>query len=194
VICCWGDAGRHSPRVRAGSPWATTPRRDRDRRLDLAYLRTEIGLELLDCDISDGLTARQGQLARLDLTGSAVGHHQANEPALNGDALTVTGALSLVGVHAASSSVEGTICLRGCHVGGHLRLPGAIVTNQFGPALHADHLTVDRSAPGHNTRQRYLLAAKHYLRAGHQRRRRHRPNPRLGIRHLIRRWIHRRRS
>ena len=42
-------------------------------RLDLDYLQTGIGLALLECTIGDGITAKQGRLARLDLTGSIVG-------------------------------------------------------------------------------------------------------------------------
>ena len=115
-------------------------------RLDLDYLSTDIGLELLDCTIRDGITAERGRLARLNLNGSTLGHRTANGPALDGDGLAVTGTLSLEEVHAHSRSSQSTINLRGGHIGGELMLSGATITNDSGPALRADNLKVDQYA------------------------------------------------
>jgi hypothetical protein len=63
-------------------------------QLDLDYLRTDIGLELLDCAIAYGITAYDARLTRLVLTGSTVGNREAKESALRGAGLTVPAASS----------------------------------------------------------------------------------------------------
>ena len=112
-------------------------------QLDLAYVHTDIGLVLLGCTIRDGVTVEDGRLARLNLSGSTLGHPQLTEPALIADGLSVTGDLDLVHVSAHVGSQYGAIRIKDGHIGGQLRLRGAKLTNESGLALQADGLTVD---------------------------------------------------
>jgi hypothetical protein len=115
-------------------------------RLDLDYVSTDIGLELINCVISAGITAIEGRLVRLDLTGSTLGAPQANQSALTAAGVTVIGNLYLAGLRAHSSSNAGTINLVGAHIGGQFNLRDATLTNDTGSAVHASFMTVGRHA------------------------------------------------
>jgi hypothetical protein len=115
-------------------------------RLDLDYVRLDVGLRLLGCALVDGITAEQARLAYLDLGGSTIGHSEAIEPALNGSGMTLTGNLDLVRVRASSRASGGTIRLAGAHINGRLDLGGSSLTNEGGPGLSADRLVVDNVA------------------------------------------------
>src|SRR3712207_2006622 len=65
-------------------------------------------------------------------------------PALHAERLTVDGGLFFTGGFTATGhGRDGTVRLLGAHISGQLRCTGAVLTNDTGPALHADGLTVD---------------------------------------------------
>ncbi|TDV46822.1 hypothetical protein CLV71_1101 [Actinophytocola oryzae] len=71
-------------------------------------------------------------------------------PALYADRLRTSGRLSLRKVSMHGTDEDGTIRLRGAHIGGQLDLESSEVTNGSGPALGADGLRVDSDAFLHN--------------------------------------------
>jgi adhesin HecA-like repeat protein len=66
-------------------------------------------------------------------------------PALYADNLTVDSNAYLIGLTAAGHGANGAVRLLGGHIGGQFDLRGATLTNESGPALYADNLTVDSS-------------------------------------------------
>ncbi|MFH9871576.1 hypothetical protein ACH4NT_36565, partial [Streptomyces lydicus] len=67
-------------------------------------------------------------------------------PALTADRLQVDDNASLAGLTATGHDPLGAVRLPGAHITGQLNLAGATLTNDAGPALHADSLQVDDSA------------------------------------------------
>lgn len=66
-------------------------------------------------------------------------------PALHADGLRVNGTVRLV-LKARGNTELGTIRLLGAHVGIEVNLDDAVITNESGPAVYADGLTVDGTA------------------------------------------------
>ncbi len=144
-------------------------------RIDLDGIDTAIRLELSSCYLPDGLDGRECVIPRLRLDRSVIavsnGHGKqgavrllgaritgqllmggttlTNEagPALIADGLTVDGATFLDGTFLARGHSEhGAVRLLGAHIAGQLAMLHATLTNEAGPALAADGLTVDGSA------------------------------------------------
>ncbi len=70
----------------------------------------------------------------------------ASGPALFADRLTVDGGVLLdEGFTATGRGIDGTMRLPGAHVTGPVIMRGAILTNDSGPALHADEMVIDGS-------------------------------------------------
>jgi hypothetical protein len=82
---------------------------------------------------------------QLDMSGANITNDSG--PALDADNLTVDNSAVFSDKFTATGhGEEGTVRLSGAHIGGQLQMRDALVTNDSGPALHADTLTVDRSA------------------------------------------------
>ncbi|MGW2283462.1 hypothetical protein [Streptomyces phaeochromogenes] len=110
--------------------------------LDLRNLTTEVGLELHDCLIDEGLVARATHLPFLVLDGSLL-EGSPDEAPLSADRLT-TVFLSLGDVTITSSDSLGAVQLVGAHIG-NLHCFGAKLRNDSGPALDTDSLQVDHA-------------------------------------------------
>jgi hypothetical protein len=90
-------------------------------------------LLLQDCHIDEPVTLDEATAPAIRMPGCHL-------PALNATQLRTTGDLNLEGITVAPA---GQVRLTGAHIGGQLDLSGATLTNPSGPALDADHLTVD---------------------------------------------------
>ncbi|MCW4464218.1 hypothetical protein OK351_01670 [Glutamicibacter sp. MNS18] len=86
-------------------------------RLDLENMVVAIPLELAGCHIPEGINARECRIPRLALHGSTIGVSTAGRK-------------------------SGALCLTGANIGSTLRLTGARLENEQGPALSADRLHV----------------------------------------------------
>lgn len=84
-------------------------------RIDLDHLETRILLSLDQCDLPEGLTAVHAQLPILRLRGMTIDRH---------------------------SELSAVLRLRGLHAA-ELDLTGTVLTNNQGPALHADGIAID---------------------------------------------------
>jgi hypothetical protein len=110
-------------------------------------VRSEAALRLVWCEFRDTVNLQQARFSRVILSGSTLTCGQT--PAINGDGLVVEGDLFLTaGFTASGAGKDGTVRLMGAHVGGHLDLSGAQISNTgdgeaAGPALVADSLLVD---------------------------------------------------
>lgn len=80
----------------------------------------------------------------LDLTGAKLSNKAG--PVLSADNLKVGRDVSLGGLVAINCSEYGAVQLTGAHIGGSLYLRDADLTNEAGPSLFADNLTVDADA------------------------------------------------
>jgi len=140
-------------------------------RLDLAHLISPIRLSLKSCHLPDGVGGEGCQIPDLDLSRSVVdvtdqyasdgavrllgaqisgqlslrGAILTSEtgPALYADGVSVGGDMFLDGKFTATGHGErGAVRLVGAQISGQLNLRGAILTNETGPALHADRVRV----------------------------------------------------
>lgn len=109
-------------------------------RLDLDNLTTTIRLTLLDCLLDEGITAEAARLPGLSLERCLLIH--SSKPALYADELHTDTRVSLKGSTLSASTADGAMRMIGAHIGGHLDLSGATITNPSGPALHGEHLQV----------------------------------------------------
>lgn len=141
-------------------------------RLDLDHLQTEIPLTLDRCSLSGGLTAERARLSVLRVQRMTIDRPSAEEAVLNvrhlhlmvldlagttlrnveGTALFADGlttgshAFFTEGFTAVGHDSQGTVRLLGASIGGQLNLRGAELTNEAGPALFADGVSVGSSA------------------------------------------------
>jgi hypothetical protein len=111
-------------------------------RLDLENLITDVRLDLADCLLGEGVLARGARLASISLAGCQIEH--ATEPPLDAAGLTcsvfILARARIIG-HAEDSAVN----LRGARISGSLDCDGAVLHNDFGPALHVGGVQVDQN-------------------------------------------------
>lgn len=105
--------------------------------LDVRYVTASVGLYLRECVVDQPALFNNARFPRLDMSGTHV-------PGLAATGLRVDGALHLrQGFTATGVGQRGAVNLVGASVGGSLSLSGARLTNDSGPALHAERITVD---------------------------------------------------
>jgi hypothetical protein len=105
-------------------------------QLDLDHVSAVTGLSLVDCALPDGVICSFARLREMKLSGSVVSR-------LAAEGLRTDGHLSLENVTMRGTDENGTVQLLGAHIGGQLNLNGSEITNDTGPALHADGLHAD---------------------------------------------------
>ena len=110
-------------------------------QLDLEDLTTDVGVQLYDCLLGEGLVARDAKLPALDLSGCRLKH--SSESPLDADRLT-TAVLSLNRAVITADCETSAVGLGGAHLG-MLACIGARMRNDSGPALAAAGLQVDQS-------------------------------------------------
>jgi hypothetical protein len=111
-------------------------------RIDLENLTTDVGFELTDCFLKEGLVARDARLSFFSLARCRLEHP--TEPALDGDRLTCS-VLDLAETTIISHAEGGgAVRLSDAHIGGPLDCSGAEIHNDSGLALVADGLQVDQ--------------------------------------------------
>lgn len=108
-------------------------------RLDLESLTTHVFIELHNCMLGEGLTARGARLAFLSVEGCLVEHP--SEPALYGARLTAA-AVFLDNSTLVSNCEIGTVRLAGAHLGAFDAI-GTVIRNESGPALLANGMRVE---------------------------------------------------
>ena len=111
-------------------------------RVDLDSLSTDVNLELKDCFIDEGLSARDAHLASVALSGCQIEHP--SEPPLNADRLTCN-SLSLGRARLSAHAGPGAVRLTGAHISGDLNCDEAHLHNSSGPALNGDGLQVGQA-------------------------------------------------
>ena len=111
-------------------------------RVDLDSLSTDVNLELKDCFIDEGLSARDAHLASVALSGCQIEHP--SEPPLNADRLTCN-SLSLGRARLSAHADPGAVRLTGAHISGDLNCDEAHLHNSSGPALNGDGLQVGQA-------------------------------------------------
>jgi hypothetical protein len=104
--------------------------------LDLDYVTAVVGLDLVDCVLAEPLYLSHAAVPWLELARSRISGIQAA-------GLRVASDLNLAGVTVSGAGKGGVVRLRDAHVGGTLTMEQAKVSNDSGPALHADGLRVD---------------------------------------------------
>jgi hypothetical protein len=109
-------------------------------QLDLENLTTNVGVELSDCLLGEGLVARDATLPALVLSGCRL-EHPAESP-LDAERLTAA-VLFLDQAVITAACGTGAVLLVGGHLG-RLECDGATMRNDAGPALVADRLQVDQ--------------------------------------------------
>jgi hypothetical protein len=109
-------------------------------RLDLENLTTDVGVELSDCLLGEGLVARHATLPFLVLSGCRLEHP--SQPPLDAERLTATW-LALDGAVIAAACETGAVGLAGARLGA-LRCNHAMIRNDAGPALQAESLHADQ--------------------------------------------------
>jgi hypothetical protein len=102
-------------------------------------LTTHVFIELHNCMLGEGLTARGARLAFLSVEGCLVEH--SSEPAIYGARLTAA-AVFLENSILVSPAETGTVRLAGAHLG-QFDAIGTVIRNESGPALMANGLRVD---------------------------------------------------
>ncbi|GLW93394.1 hypothetical protein Aglo03_42100 [Actinokineospora globicatena] len=102
-------------------------------RLDLDHISAEVGLALVDCVLSDGLSCNAAQFGWLSLAGSRVA-------GLRAPGLRTKGNLVLDGATVRGEQRDGAVSLRGAEIGGQLVLDLATIINRTGPAISADDI------------------------------------------------------
>jgi hypothetical protein len=105
-------------------------------QLDLDYVDTTVGLDLVGCACTDPVTAQHAQLPRLTLT-------QGIFEVLHADGLHVDGDLNLCGARFVGSSELGTVSLHSAHIGGQFAGVRMRCDNNIGIALDAENLRAD---------------------------------------------------
>jgi hypothetical protein len=108
-------------------------------RLDLEYLTSSIFVELIDCFLDEGLTARGARLPFLSVEGSLLEHR--SEPALYAARFSAS-ALFLDRATFIASCENGAVRLAGAHLG-QLDIYDAVLRNECGPALSAEGAQVE---------------------------------------------------
>lgn len=108
-------------------------------RLDLEYLISSIFIELIDCFLIEGVTARGARLPFLNVEGSLLEHP--SEPALYAARLNAS-ALFLDGATINANCETGAVRVAGAHLG-QLDIFNAVLRNTSGPALNADGSQVE---------------------------------------------------
>lgn len=106
---------------------------------DLEYLTTTVAIELIQCFLAGGVMARGATLPTVTFKNCWLGH--SSQPALNAERLR-TDVLSVAGSTISGRSPLGALALNRAHLG-RFQANGATLTNDSGPALFADGLTVD---------------------------------------------------
>jgi hypothetical protein len=101
------------------------------------YVRARAGLELVNCVIDQRIQLTEAHLPRLCLRHTCL-------LGLDGEGLQTDGSVILDnGFTATSHNEDCTIRLFGAHIGGHLSLSNAQLTNDYGSVLGADGVQVD---------------------------------------------------
>jgi hypothetical protein len=113
-------------------------------RLNLNHLASPLPLALRDCQIDEGISARDARLETVDLTGSRLTHP--SEPALDAAGLVVRASLRLDRIAARAWCGDGAVVLWDAEIDGVLSCAGAVLDNDAGPALSAAGLHLRRSA------------------------------------------------
>jgi hypothetical protein len=132
-------------------------------------LRVDHDLSLQGCSCHDKVDLTEAHIGgSLKCAGAQLSSDAG--PALSGDGLTVEGSIFLTeGCTVTGHGEDGAVRLTGAHIGGQLACPGAQLTNDTGPALSADGLTVDGSisltdgctATGHGEKGAVRLTGAH---------------------------------
>ena len=107
--------------------------------LDLEYLISSIFVELIDCFLDEGLTARGARLPFLNVEGSLLEHR--SEPALYAARFTAS-ALFLDRATITASCEDGAVRVAGAHLG-QLDVFDAVLRNDRGPAFSAEGVQVE---------------------------------------------------
>jgi hypothetical protein len=110
--------------------------------LDLEYLTSGVPIELIECLLTDGVLIRGASLPAVTLQRCFLAHP--SQPPLIADRL-ITAILVLTRSIVDAHSEDGGVRLEGAHLG-QLDAALAMITNDRGPALYADYLSVDRDA------------------------------------------------
>jgi hypothetical protein len=108
---------------------------------DFEYLTSTVAIELIRCVLASGVIARGATLPAVTFEKCWLGHR--SQPSLNAEGLR-TDVLSVAGSTIIGHSALGALALNRAHLG-HFQANGATLTNDIGPALFADGLTVDGS-------------------------------------------------
>jgi hypothetical protein len=108
-------------------------------RLDLENVTSGVGVELVDCLLGEGLVAGDARLSFLRLPGCRLEHP--DQPPLDADRLTAAELILDRAVIRAACD-PGAVQLTSAHLG-QLRCDSTTVSNDAGPALHADGLCAD---------------------------------------------------
>jgi hypothetical protein len=108
-------------------------------RLDVDNVTTDVNLELTDCFLEEGLTARDAHMAFVGLAGCWL-EHPVESPA---DATRIVcNALDLNRSTILGHAEDGAVCLIGARIGGDIDCYGSRASNDSGPALNADGVQV----------------------------------------------------
>ena len=105
--------------------------------LDLDHIVSVTGLRLNECALPDGMNAAHAQLGTLSLSDSHVS-------GLDAENLRTEGSVFLRHSTVSGTSEFGAVRVTGALIGGVLDLDGAVITNDRGPALHADVLRTEQ--------------------------------------------------
>ena len=111
-------------------------------RLDLDHIHTNVPLRLEACRLEDGISCCFASLAHLNLDGSTLLHRSTSGAVLDALQCSITHNLELRSTSIVGGGEAGAVRLLDAKIGGQLDLANAVLTNDRGPALHADSLTV----------------------------------------------------
>ena len=112
-----------------------------DGTIDLRNVTSTVSINLVDCLLSGGVMAHSATLPTVIFQRCLLEH--GSQPPLIGNRLTAA-LLILTQSTITSRSDAGAVLLKGAHLG-ELQVDGTTLTNDTGPALIADFLTVDSS-------------------------------------------------
>jgi hypothetical protein len=108
--------------------------------IDLQSLTSTVPIILVGCLLSEGVLASSATLSTVIFHGCLLEHP--SQPPLVANQLSAA-RLALTRSTVRSRSEDGAVNLQEAHLG-RLEVDGATLTNDAGPALHADFLTADR--------------------------------------------------
>ncbi len=114
-------------------------------RLDLEALTTDVWLELEDCLLEEGISARYARLSGLSLAGCLIEHPaDPAEAPMDGEGLGC-GLLNMMGAIVIGDTDRGAVDLTAAHVSDRLDLTEVKMRNGSGPAVDGNTLTVGKN-------------------------------------------------